>query len=135
MNGLTTNFWKFPSITIPSWMEDVEEMLPTSNMINGLSISEDDKNIYIEAAVPGLDVKDVDVTFQKGLLTIRGEKKEEERGKTFMKKATSSFLYRVNPGDVDQSTQPEATYDNGVMRIVFAKIPEAEPMKIKVKKG
>lgn len=134
MNGLTTNIWKLPTITIPSWMEDIEEMLPTSNMINGLTISEDDKNVYIETAVPGLETKDVEVTFQKGVLTIRGEKKEEEKGKTYLKKATSSFLYRLTPGDVNPTAEPEAIYDNGVVKVTFAKAAETKPMKIKVKK-
>jgi HSP20 family protein len=134
-NGLTTNFWRFPTITIPSWVEDIEEMLPTTNIINGLSVSEDAKNIYVEAAVPGLEAKDVDVTFQKGLLTIRGERKEEEKGKTYQRKATSSFVYKVTPGDVDPTAEPEASYSNGMMKITFAKAPEGKPLKIKVKKG
>lgn len=135
MNGLTTNFWRFPSITLPAWVEDIEDMLPTANMINGLSISEDEKNVYVEAAMPGLEAEDIDVTFQKGLLTIKGERKEEEKGKTYQRKATSSFLYRVTPGDVNTTTEPEANFSNGMMKVSFAKSPEAKPMKIEVKKN
>ena len=62
------DLFRFPMISFPSLMEDVEDLLPTSNLLNGLSISEDDKNVYIEAAVPGVDPKEVEVTFSKGIL-------------------------------------------------------------------
>lgn len=131
-----SSFWRFPMISFPSWMEwmeDREELLPTSNLLNGLSVSEDDKHVYVEAAVPGVDPKDVDVTFSKGVLTVKGEKKEEEKGKTYLRHATRSFFYRVTPGDVDPKKEPQATYKNGVMTITFAKVPEAKPKKIPVK--
>lgn len=130
---LTRDFWRFPMISFPSFMEDIEDMIPTANLLNGLSVSEDDKNVYVEASVPGLDPKEVDVTFSKGVLTIKGEKKEEEKGKTFHRKATRSFFYRVTPGDVDPKAEPQATCKNGVMTITFAKVPEAKPKKIAVK--
>lgn len=114
-------------------MEDIEDLLPTSNLLNGLSVSEDDKNVYVEASVPGLDPKEIEVTFSKGMLTIKGEKKEEEKGKTFHKKATRFFFYRVAPGDVDPKSEPQATCKNGVMTVIFAKVPEAKPRKIAVK--
>lgn len=133
-NDLTVrNFWRLPMISFPSLMEDIEELLPTSNILNGLSISEDDKNVYVEASVPGIDPKDVEVTFSKGLLTIRGEKKEEEKGKTFHRKATKTFFYRVTPSEIDTKEEPQATCKNGVMTVTFAKVPEAKPKKIAVK--
>src|SRR3989344_6451047 len=109
-NDLTPqSLWRFPMISFPSFMEDFEDLQPTSNFLNGLSVSGDDKNIYIEAAVPGVDPKEVDVTFYKGVLTVKGSKKEEEKGKTYRRKATRSFFYRVTPGDVDPNATPQAT--------------------------
>lgn len=130
---LPRSFWRFPMIPFPSLMEEMEELMPTSNLFNGLAVSEDDKNVYVEAAVPGIDPKDVDITFNKGILTIKGEKKEEEKRKTYHRRATRSFFYRVVPGDVDQKKEPQAQYKNGIMTITFAKVPESKPKKIAVK--
>lgn len=127
------DFWRFPTMTIPSFMEDIDELFPTSNLLNGLSISEDDKNVYVESAVPGVDPKEVEVTFDKGVLTVKAEKKEEEKGKTYQRRATRSFFYRVLIRDVDQKAEPKATYKNGMMTITFAKTPKAKPKKIAVK--
>ena len=129
------NFWRMPMISFPSFMEDMEDLLPTHNYLNGLTVSEDGKNVYVEAAVPGIDPKEVDVTFSKGVLTIKAEKKEEEKGKTYQRRATRSFLYRVTPGDVDPKAEPQATCKNGVMTVTFAKALEAKPKKISVKTG
>lgn len=135
MNGqlIPRNFLNFPALRIPSFIEDIEELLPTSTLLNGLSISSDDKNVYVEAAVPGIDPKEVDITFDKGLLTIRGERKEEEKGKTYQRKATRSFFYSVTPDDVDLKAEPKATYKNGVMTVSFTKMPEIKAKKIAVK--
>lgn len=127
------NIWRFPTISVPSFLEEVEDLLPTSNFLNGLSISEDEKNVYVEAAVPGIDPAEVEVTFDKGVLTIRAEKKEEEKGKTYQRRATRSFFYRATPGEVDQKKEPQAVCKNGVMTVTFAKVPEAKPKKIAVK--
>lgn len=132
------DFWNFPTISFPSLLEEVEDLFPTTvwpstNLLNGLSISEDSKNVYVEAAVPGVNPKEIDVTFEKGILTIRAEKKEEEKEKTFHRKATKSFFYRVTPGDVDSSAEPEAICNNGVMTVTFAKSAQAKPKRITVK--
>lgn len=141
-NGLIPRgFWNLPTITFPSLedvFEEVEDLVPTTiwpstNYLQGLTVSEDDKNVYVEAAVPGVDPKDVEVIYEKGVLTIRAEKKEEEKGKTFRRKASRSFFYRVSPGDVDPKAEPEAVCKNGVMTVTFAKVPEAKPKKIAVK--
>ena len=123
MNGdlIPRSLFSFPSIRVPSRMEDIEDLLPTANLLNGLAVYEDEKNVYVEAAVPGVDPKDVEVTFEKGILTVRAEKREEEKTKKYQRKATNSFLYRVQLSDVDQKATPTATHKNGVTTVAFAK--------------
>ena len=126
----------FPSLSLPDFWDEDEEWLTSPSTQGGLSVYEDKNKVYIEAAVPGIDPKNVDVTFQDGYLWIRGETKEEEedKKKKYYRKASRSFSYRVAvPGDVDEDKEPEATYKHGVMTIVFAKSPKAQPKKIQVK--
>lgn len=127
------SFWRFPMTPFSSMMDEMEDLMPTSNLFNGLAVSEDDKNVYIEAAVPGVEGKDVDITFNKGILTIKAEKKEEEKGKTYHRSAARSFLYRVAIRDVDSKAEPQARYKNGMMTVTFVKEASAKPKKIAVK--
>lgn len=106
------------------------------NVPGGLSISEDEKNVYVEAAVPGIEPDDVEITYDKGMLWIKGESKKEEERKKYYRRATNSFSYRVAvPGDIDQNVEPEAEYKNGIMTVAFAKSPKTEPKRIAVKKA
>jgi len=116
--------------------EDEDMWLSNFSGASGVSVSEDDGHVYVTASTPGLNEKDIDVTYDKGLLWIKGEKQEEEEDKKrkFYRRAESSFSYRIAvPGDVDLSREPEAVYKNGVMTVTFAKSPQAQPKKITIK--
>lgn len=125
----------FPSFSIPNLWDD-EDWFTSPSTQSGLSVSEDENKVYIEASVPGIDPKDVEVTYQDSYLWVHGETKEEEKDKKkkFYRHASSSFSYRVAvPGEVDINQEPEATYKHGIMTIVFLKSPRAQPKKIEVK--
>lgn len=135
-NLIPRRLLSFPNFSLPDFWDEDEKWLTSPSTQSGLSIYEDDNKVYVEAAVPGIDPKNVDVTFQDGYLWIRGETKEEEedKKKKYYRKASRSFSYRVAvPGEVDESKEPEATYKHGVMTIAFAKSPKAQPKKIQVK--
>lgn len=130
---LTTRpLWRLPSL----WEDDEDNWMSSFSSGTGVSISEDETHVFVSAAVPGVDEKDIDITFDKGMLWIKGESKEEEQDKKrkFYRRAASSFSYRVTvPGEIDMSKDPEAEYKNGVMTVAFAKLPTAQPKKITVK--
>lgn len=101
-----------------------------------VDVEETDKEIVVKADVPGVDPKAVEVTVENGVLTIRGEKKEEKEEKTKgchrVERFTGSFYRAVTlpPGaDADKVT---ATSANGVVTITVPKKAEAQPRKIAV---
>lgn len=127
------SFWTFPSVRMPSLVEDLLDETAMDTTPSGLSVSEDGGNVYIEAALPGIDSKDIEVTFENGILHISGEAKQEEKEKKYYRKATSSFSYRVAvPREVSPKTEPEATYKNGMM-VTFKKTAPSKPKRIAVK--
>ncbi len=130
------SFWAFPSIR--PWFEDEDWLgsLPTSN--SGLSVSEDNNHVFVEANMPGLKPEDIEVTFNKGELWIRGDRKEEEKDKArkYYRMASSEYSYRVVvPGEVQEHAEPEVSYKDGVLVATFKKAPKEQPKKIAVKKG
>ena len=126
------SFWRFPAT--PSLWEDEEDWGTLTNWPSGLSLSEDNSHVYVQVAVPGVDPKDIEVTFDKGIVWIKGEAKEEEKEKKYYRKAASVFSYRVAvPGDLDTNKEPEAAVKNGVMTVTFAKSPKTQPKKISVR--
>ncbi len=134
MDLVPRSFWRFPALA--SLWEDEEDWPAETRWPGGLSLSEDDTNVYVQAAVPGVDPKDIEVTFDKGIVWIKGESKEEEKAKKYYRKAATSFSYRVAvPGDIDGTREPTAAVKNGVMTVTFTKSPKAQPKKILVKAG
>ncbi len=126
-------FWTFPS-SLSSILDQDEDWLSLPNTPSGLSVSEDDKNVYVEAAVPGVKPEDVDVTFEKGILWIKAKGEEKQEGRKYYREASNSYSYRVAvPGDIDHNTEPNAVCKNGKVNITFAKTKSARPKKITVK--
>jgi HSP20 family protein len=132
--------WAFPTVRVPSLVEDIDDLLAMgqSDTTGAFSISEDDNHIHIEAAVPGINPDDIEVTYDRGMVWIRGEAREEEKDKKrkFYRRAARAFSYRIAvPGDIDPNAQPEADIENGMVRITFSKSPSATPQKITVKRS
>ena len=104
-----------------------------------VDVTENDKEIKISAELPGMEEKDIDVSLQKDMLTIKGEKKEEkeDKGKDYyrMERSYGSFS-RTIPLPVEVETDKvEAKFKKGVLSITLPKTAKAvsETKKIAVK--
>jgi len=118
------------------WEE--EEEWPEITMTEGLDVYEEDDKVVVKAAVPGIPADKVEVTYEDGVLRIKGkyEEKEEEKKKrkvVYRMDRVTSFDYTTTlPRPVDEKSI-EAKVENGVV-VVSAKIAEeAKPKKIPVK--
>jgi HSP20 family protein len=102
-----------------------------------VGVSEDDKNVYVEAHLPGIDQKDLTITLRNNTLLIKGEKKEEkeDKEKRHYRRARRSFMYQVDlPSPVDEEPA-EATLEDGLLKLTFPKTAAKNVKKITVKSG
>jgi HSP20 family protein len=103
-----------------------------------VDVAEDEKEIRVNAELPGMDEKDIDVSLSMNSLTIRGEKREEkeEKGKDYyqMERAYGSFSRTIPlSAEVDESAV-RANFKKGVLSITLPKAAKAsETKKISVK--
>jgi HSP20 family protein len=101
-----------------------------------INLSEDENNYYIEALVPGVDPKDLDVNLMQGTLTLTGERKEQEsNGHSWHRheRGAGKFMRTIElPNSVDGSNV-DAEYRNGVLHITLAKPQSIKPKKISVR--
>ena len=93
------------------------------NVTPAIDIVEKDKGFEVTAELPGLDAKDIDVQFANGMLTIKGEKREEKEEKTkdryVSERRYGSFRRTLQvPGSVD-SEKIEASYKGGVLTVTL----------------
>ncbi len=118
----------------PNIWED--EDFPTVAGSDNLDVYETKDESVVKANVAGIDPDKVEITFEKGVLTISArEENEEKEGKRYYKKATRSYSYRVAiPGNIDLATEPEAKVEHGIVTVTFKKAEEEKPKKISIKK-
>jgi HSP20 family protein len=106
-----------------------------------LDVRENTNSIVVEAELPGVDEKDVTVTLVNGVLTIKGEKKQEkeEKGENYYlaERSFGSFERAIRLPDTVDEAKVEAKFDKGVLRVTAAKKPEAvkAERKIEIKKA
>ncbi|MBS0633972.1 MAG: Hsp20/alpha crystallin family protein [Verrucomicrobia bacterium] len=113
-------------------MDELGDMNWLSNP-SGLQISEDATHVLVEASLPGLTEGEIDITYEKGTLMVRGEKQETEddKNKKFYRRSSRSFFYQMAvPENVDDSVEPKAEFKNGVAIISFSKKKKEQPKKI-----
>jgi len=94
-----------------------------------IDVRETASELVVEAELPGMDEKDVAVTLNNGVLTLKGEKKSEREEKKddyhLTERSYGSFLrsFRIaDDVDVDKVT---AAFDKGVLKVTLPKRPEA----------
>lgn len=108
----------------------------TSQWTPRVDIKEEDKRFVILADIPGVDPKDIDVSMDKGILTIRGERKseaKEQNGKvTRVERSYGAFYRRFALPDSADADGISATGKHGVLEISIPKKPETTPRRISV---
>jgi HSP20 family protein len=89
-----------------------------------IDISEDEKNIYIEAEIPGVKKEDINLTLQDNILTIKGEKKEEKNEEKIYfrnERRFGSFSRSFTlPMEVNTNSC-EANFQDGILNIIIQK--------------
>jgi len=103
----------------------VRHMAPDSEWLPSLDVTERKGDLLVEAELPGMDGKDIDVSVSDGILSIRGEKKhekeEKEGGYHIVERRYGSFSRSVRLPKEVESDKIKASFKNGVLKVVLPK--------------
>jgi HSP20 family protein len=99
------------------------------------SIWEADNMFHIEVDAPGVLKEDVELTFDKGTLQITLERKapEGERTNWHNERGYGKVSRSVSLPETADAETIEASLNNGVLHVMVAKLPQAQPKKIDVR--
>lgn len=93
-------------------------------------VAETEDAVVVEAELPGMTEKDVQVTLQDNVLTIKGEKKKEEETKKknvyIAERSYGSFQRSLRLGPDLDTDKVQAGFKKGVLTIT---VPKTEPAK------
>ncbi|MFP3983532.1 MAG: Hsp20/alpha crystallin family protein, partial [Desulfurivibrionaceae bacterium] len=95
-----------------------------------LDVSETDQAIEVVADLPGMNKEDIKVSMENNILTIQGERKEEEKKEDknyhYVERKTGSFYRSFQvPAEIDEDNI-EATFKDGVLYLTLPKTEEAK---------
>jgi HSP20 family protein len=100
-------------------------------------IFEDEEGVSLRFELAGVEPKDVDIRFENGVLTLRGERKmEKEENREHYHRVELSYGTFTRSFSLPGTIDPEkirAESKNGVLTVLLPKRPEAKPKSIQVK--
>lgn len=92
-----------------------------------VELSETDDEMRITAELPGLDEKDVELTVEEGVLTLRGEKRAEvdDKDRGYSERSYGRFERRIALPRGIAREHVGATFRNGVLTVTLPKTEAA----------
>lgn len=113
-----------------------ESSVVTSQWVPRVDIKEEPNRFVLFADIPGVDPQDIEVQMDKGLLTIKGERREEKTDESErysrIERRHGVFHRRFALPDSADPDGITASGSNGVLTISIPKRPESTPRRIQV---
>ncbi len=117
----------------------VSDVKHVNSLIPKIDISEDEKNIYLEAELPGVKKEDLKVKLEDNKLTILGEKKncsENDKNRNFYNRerifGTFEKVFTIQTEINNDNIKAE--FENGVLSVIVEKfVPEKKERTIEIK--
>ncbi len=102
-----------------------------------VDISETPESYLVTAELPGMSKDDVNISYEDGILTIRGEKKQEkeEKRKNYhrVERSFGAFERSFRVPSRVMVEKIEAKFKDGVLSLMLPKAEEARPKEIPIK--
>jgi HSP20 family protein len=119
MNRLFDDFWHD--------FDDPGTSLTRSFGFPRVEVSETDRELKVEAELPGMDEKDLELFLDNGLLTLRGEKKSEteDRNRRVSERYYGRFERQIPLPVEVQEDKINASFRKGVLTVTLPKSEQA----------
>lgn len=108
----------------------------TSDWMPAVDIKEEPDRFVVRADIPGVDPKDIDVSMENGILSIKGERKsehtEEKEGYKRVERAYGSFHRRFTLPESADPERIQAKSRHGTVDVIIPKREAVQPRRIAV---
>lgn len=108
-----------------------------ANWIPSVDIHEEPERYVVVADLPGIEGKDIEITAEDGVLTLKGERsstrKSAEDGYERIERAAGRFVRRFTLPETVDTSAIKASHVNGVLEVILPKRAEVKPRRIEIK--
>ncbi len=149
MNSLITrrSYPASPFASLLNLSRDFDRLLETpwtslprdgfqGDFLPAMELHEDNDTFTVSLELPGVDKKDVSITFQDNVLTVSGERKQEREVKENevlrSERYYGRFERQISLGQPVMADKVKAAYKDGVLRITLPKAAEAKAKTIDI---
>ena len=112
-----------------------DEDLVSGTWVPPVDVAETQDSILVRAEVPGIRQEDIQIEFENGLLTIRGERAIEKTEALTWHRVERTYGNFSRSFTLPRSVDPEkitASYREGILEISVPKREEAKPKQIRI---
>jgi HSP20 family protein len=104
--------------------------------IPAVDVQEEKEQYVVSADLPGVTPEDIEITADKGVLTLRGERKSGKRegaaGYERIERVNGTFVRRFTLPENAQTDAIKAKFTHGVLTVSIPKQPQVAPRKVVV---
>jgi HSP20 family protein len=108
----------------------------TPSWVPSVDVLEFPDRFVVMADLPGVEAKDIDITADQGVLTLKGlrqfERRENQQGLERLERASGTFLRRFTLPENVQTDQIKARHNNGVLELTIPKVAAPEPRRVSI---
>ena len=117
------------------------ERAPAANTavawLPSVDVREEENRFVVQVDLPGVQSKDIEITAEKGVLTIKGErhsevKKSDQPGYERVERVEGTFQRRFTLPETAQADAITARQANGVLEVSIPKQAQVQPKRIEV---
>lgn len=96
------------------------------------TVHEAEKEYLVTVDLPGVELKDIDLSFSEGMLTVKAERKAADGEPLYSDRWNGGFERVIGiDSDIDES-QIRATLKNGVLAVTLPRSPDRLPRRIEI---
>lgn len=107
-----------------------------SDWVPAVDILEEKDRFILRADVPGVDPEHIEISMEKGILTLAGERQQEKQeefdGLRRIERVTGRFRRRFTLPEAADAEHITAKTSNGILEVTIPKTPEVQPRRITV---
>lgn len=104
--------------------------------IPSIDIHQHSDKFVLRADLPGVEPKDIEVTAENGVLTVKGERRfersDDQKGNSRYERVEGRFLRRFTLPENVQTDNIRARHSNGVLELTIPKAAAPEPKRVTV---
>lgn len=115
----------------------VQSWARAAGLSTAIDVSESADHVLVRAELPGVAPDEIEITFQDGVLTLSGEKRDEQRneqdGWRMSERSFGSFKRSLAIAATIDESKISAEHKNGVLSVRLPKVEPVKPRKIEIR--